>query len=295
MKSLVLELQAAVWDSDEKVTNLLRKALVVAKKLEIKDFENWILSEMHGYKDNPSSIPAYREVKGRVRAFNRYHGWQNVYFGSIEDEHIASIRKLSQSVVQLEDLYLGEGDLTTKVPLELVDDIYNEYGVEPLLVFPKSGILQIIESVKSTILDWALKLEKDGILGEGMTFSKEEKEKAAQQSYTTIIHNMYNSQLQQGSINSEQTLSVGVNISEVKELLDLVLSHISKMNLSSENNTEIQNEITTIESELQETDPKPGVIKTGLNVIARIIGTASESAITDRVTNLITDYAGKLF
>ena len=295
MKSLVLELQAAVWDSDEKVTNLLRKALVVAKKLEIKDFEIWILSEMHGYKDNPSSIPAYREVKGRVRAFNHYHGWQNVYFGSIEAEHFASTRSLSQSVVQLEDLYLGEGELTTKVAPELLDDIYDQYGVEPLLVLPKSSILQIIESVKSTILDWALKLEKDGILGEGMTFSKEEKEKAAQQSYTTIIHNMYNSQLQQGSINSKQVLSVGVNISEVKELLDLVLSHISKMNLSSENNTELHNEVATIEDELQEDEPKPGIIKSGLNTIARIIGTASESAITDQVTNLITEYASKLF
>jgi len=39
-------------------------------------------------------------------------------------------------------------------------------------------IVGIIETVKTIILNWALKLEEDGILGQGMTFSSKEQEKA---------------------------------------------------------------------------------------------------------------------
>jgi len=42
MSSLVIELQADAINSSVSILNLLRKALVVAKKLGIKDFEDWI-------------------------------------------------------------------------------------------------------------------------------------------------------------------------------------------------------------------------------------------------------------
>lgn len=71
VNSLVLELQSAAWNSEEKVTNLLRKALVVAKKLGVTEFASWIDSEMYGYKET-KVIPDYRKVTGVIRAFNPY-------------------------------------------------------------------------------------------------------------------------------------------------------------------------------------------------------------------------------
>lgn len=46
-----------------------------------------------------------------------------------------------------------------------------------------SEIAGIIDSVRNILLEWSLKLEKDGILGDGITFSKEEKEKASTVNY----------------------------------------------------------------------------------------------------------------
>jgi hypothetical protein len=41
-----------------------------------------------------------------------------------------------------------------------------------------SSMVKICESVKNIILEWALDLEKEGILGEGLSFNQKEKEKA---------------------------------------------------------------------------------------------------------------------
>ena len=45
---IVIELQKQAIDTDSDVVSLLRKAYLVARKLDIKDFEEWInLSLIH--------------------------------------------------------------------------------------------------------------------------------------------------------------------------------------------------------------------------------------------------------
>lgn len=290
VNSLVLELQSVAWNSEEKVTNLLRKALVVAKKLGVTEFASWIDSEMYGYKET-KVIPDYRKVTGVIRAFNPYYGWQNVYFDSQKFENAASTIYVNQSVAELEDLYNSKGGrLSTKLPSSVTEKIYNQYGVGAELSLSKASILHVIEAVKSTILDWALKLEQDGILGEGMTFSLEEKEKAAQQNYTTIIYGMSNSQIQQGA-NSTQHLNTGINVSEVKELITVISTLINSVDLDTSGQSEVQNELQMIQNELEGGSPKPGIIKSSLFAIGRIIGGAGESIISDQLAALVTEYA----
>ena len=73
MSSLVLELQAGALNSSVSVLDLLRKALVVAKKLGVEDFQKWIELELDGYKQIP--IPEYRLIRGQLRGWNPYHEW----------------------------------------------------------------------------------------------------------------------------------------------------------------------------------------------------------------------------
>jgi hypothetical protein len=51
MTSLVEELQRDALDSSVSVLDLLRKALVVATKLNIDEFKEWIELELKGYSD----------------------------------------------------------------------------------------------------------------------------------------------------------------------------------------------------------------------------------------------------
>ena len=59
MASIVIELQKEALDGDIPLSDLLRKALVVARKLKVKEFDIWVSKELEGYSDN-SEIPNYR-------------------------------------------------------------------------------------------------------------------------------------------------------------------------------------------------------------------------------------------
>lgn len=58
MSAIVLELQQDALNPSVSALNLLRKALVVATKLNIEEFQQWIELELNGYKGAP--IPEYR-------------------------------------------------------------------------------------------------------------------------------------------------------------------------------------------------------------------------------------------
>ena len=53
----------------------------------------------------------------------------------------------------------------------------------------RSEIYRILSTVRNKILEWTLLLEENGIIGEGMTFTEEEKQKAQN---TQIINNYTN-------------------------------------------------------------------------------------------------------
>ena len=59
MTSLVEELQRDALDSSVSVLDLLRKALVVATKLNIDEFKEWIELELKGYSGQ-ETVPDYR-------------------------------------------------------------------------------------------------------------------------------------------------------------------------------------------------------------------------------------------
>jgi len=54
MASLVLELQQDALDPTVPVSNLLRKVIAVARKLELGDLEKWARSDLDGYGTAPA-------------------------------------------------------------------------------------------------------------------------------------------------------------------------------------------------------------------------------------------------
>src|SRR5436305_6361273 len=82
MASLVIELQRLAAESNASVTELLRKALIVASKLKIEDFKEWINCELQGYGDK--EVPEYRRLTSEVKMFHPYHGWKPLFFETEE-------------------------------------------------------------------------------------------------------------------------------------------------------------------------------------------------------------------
>lgn len=184
MSSLVLELQTEAISPNTKVSDLLRKALVVASKLKIREFEQWAKNELQGYEGDP--IPTYRRVKGEVKAFNPARGWIPAIIKDAKIAELLSQRPIGQSVGVLEELISGkdkDGFLTIPYHPELQNKLRGVGDLVPELVIGRSQVFGILEAVRNIILEWSLKLEKDGILGEGLTFSKEEQRIAASTTY----------------------------------------------------------------------------------------------------------------
>ena len=83
MSSIVLELQNEVTKSDCDIVNVLRRAHLIAVKLNLKEFDKWISCELNGYKEG-DIIPEYRKVKGILKAFYQFKGWIPVTITDIQ-------------------------------------------------------------------------------------------------------------------------------------------------------------------------------------------------------------------
>jgi hypothetical protein len=59
----IQQLQLYATNSNVPTSDLLRKALMVARKLNLTTFEEWITKELHGYPE-ADPLPSYRKSKG---------------------------------------------------------------------------------------------------------------------------------------------------------------------------------------------------------------------------------------
>lgn len=284
MSSVVIELQRDTLNKKVLTSDLLRKALVVSKKLKIKEFESWVANELNGYK-KIEDIPNYRHIKGDVKAWNPYHGWQPVYFQDHKKADFFSIGRCGQAIAEIESLIDGKSDtpsLQMPFPAELNQHLRQAINFDtPItLIVSFTNLIRIIDAVRTIILNWSLKLEENGILGEGLSFTANEKKAAEKTSYNII--NFYapvqGQQIQQDSVNATQISSLYQFDSDmVKKILDGVKNHIKDLNVGSETEQELKAEIKTVEVQINSPKPKHGIIKESLMSIKTILEGAGGS------------------
>lgn len=247
MNSLVLELQSNALDSSVPVLDLLRKASFIAYKLDIQELQEWVKLELNGYSKS-SQLPDYRFVNGELKARNPFHGLIPVMLDSAEISDFISKRPVSESISELEHLVTKSksGVLLFTLPKKVELEIYKWFRDPlPLVVrIPISQVKKIVECTRDIILTWSLRLEKDGILGEGMTFST--KERAVAQNAKYHIENLYsyssvgNTMSKTNIDQSHSSMGIGVNQGEVNtEKLAGTINEAQSQNLV-EAATEIQ-------------------------------------------------------
>lgn len=180
MKSIVIRLQEMASNEDISIKELLRKALIVAYKLNLDDFKGWIENEINGYGKN-SEIPEYRNVTGEIKACNPYTGIWMPFIWPNAPEGVYN-RKINQRISEIEhNLKSAKGILVVPFSPDQQSILMKNFEspTPPYLIISRASLVGIIESVRNVILKWSLKLEKEGILGEEMVFSEEEQLRAA--------------------------------------------------------------------------------------------------------------------
>jgi len=298
LNSIVIELQKEALDSSIHVSDLLRKALFIAKKLDIHKFQEFIELEFNGYS-NHQNTPEYRLVSCQTKVFNPFNNyWMPLMTDIKELYNNLSKRYVNQPIAEIEALVqLGQkNNSVLQMPfsdsealkLMQLSNLPVCFGLRPTSIIDISQLHGIIDAVRNIVLDWSIQLEKEGILGENMSFSEEEKKTAS--NVTFNINGMYHSQIQHDTFQSVQSLNIReTDTDKIKKLIQQIKGDIEQLDLSSDKKSEFVSDINTIESQLSSSKPKMAVLKECIGSLRNILeGTTGSLLANGIVENIYT-------
>lgn len=262
MSSLILELQRDAMDDKVPVSTLLRKALVVARKLNLEEFGAWVEKELNGYQTG-SKPPAYRTVAAEIRSFNPVYGWiPLVWPGEVPKE--ASQVNVGPKVAEFEDILARapqrKGPVTLGLPPaleELINQFFNDYPFRSSFLVSDTSLQGILEAVRQYVLKWSLDLESKGILGENMSFTPEEKQKAEGGPVYNISH------------------STGVFLGNVKaDALQVgdynsIFADLKRLGIPQKERNELENIVDELKTTGKQPEKKAKLLKAGADWVMR--------------------------
>ncbi len=151
MGGIVLELQQEALSKDANIESLLRKAYVIAKKLKLKEFEDWIKQEQDGYE---TDVPQYRYIGGTLYALNPANGRRIPVGLSGGGRDKFSKFPIIEGMSSLNDLYITAKDnVSFSISSKLTDTLNKTAPFETIYsyVVPKSQLHQVISTVQNNI------------------------------------------------------------------------------------------------------------------------------------------------
>ncbi|MEI8223660.1 MAG: hypothetical protein WCG20_00895 [bacterium] len=278
MSSIIQELQSEAANTTNSVSDLLRKAKIVAVKLDLTEFGDWIEKELNGY-DAPSNadLPEYRIITGEPKAWNPYHGWQPIIFGNSEAGELMSKRGLTSPVGQLDDLVKTDSSTfeisySNAVKKSIMESIGHETNVG--FMIGRSAVTGILDAVRNRILDTALKLEKAGVVGEGISFSQTDKEKAQIANTNYSIGHIENFAGTIGSISDQANVSIqqanGFSQEKVIDLVNQIQKFLPEIKLQVEETENVQTLARELKEEMSKDLPEQSKIKIALTSLKTI-------------------------
>jgi AbiTii len=136
----------------------------------------------------------------------------------------------------------------------------------------RSQLWNIIEQVRNLILNWALELEKAGVLGEDMHFSEQEKGEAKPVTQQFIIQNVgvLGNVTDQATVTNQQTATakIELDLGQVRDFLSQARAALPQ--LPEKAQKEIRPVLETIERELKTEKPNSSKIRPALGSLRKI-------------------------
>lgn len=267
MSSVVLELQMELLKTDCDLLNALRKSHVIAQKLCLDEFDNWIMSELNGYTGKKDNIPDYRLVHGMLKGYNPYHGWVPVILQNNDLNKNICNHRMADSIDTIQGLYnkSKSGTFSFKFQPEMCMQLSQmcdaPFETDFAVFVGIQQLKSIIEKVKNNLLEWTIKLEKEGILGENMIFNKNEE--VAAKSINNYYGNVIYGTVNESNVVSENDNNWGFDYDTVNKILDEVTKSLSN-DAVNPNDSDIANELIEDIEEKVNYKRKPAIIRTAL-------------------------------
>lgn len=273
MSGLIEEIQRDSLSTDIQIETLLRRVKLAAAKLQLNSLGEWVEQELIGYV---GEVPEYRKAHGHPVAWNPYNGWIPVHVANEQVSSLISVARIGQSISSLRDLLENEsanGQLSFPVSSGLVaklNEIMNFQTPKMAIQISRGNVVGILDHVRNMVLDWAIEMERQGVVGQGLSFSVNEREEAKQVmanfnvgSIGSFIGNM-------GSGNTSSDINAsGVSVSQILEVTDKIKAMLSELENAGADGAALTKTIGGIEAEAEREKPDQGKLQ-GLLSDARL-------------------------
>ncbi len=289
MEGIVSELERDLISDNCNILNALRKAKVIALKLDLTEFGAWIDKELNGYSME-QEIPSYRIVKGILRARNPYAGWIPAIIDDERMEQDLCERKITSPISGLLN-YCNDDtkNLCLYFSGEAQSKLNKMFETETLMmdfavIVSNSSVKAVVESVKNYLLDKILKLEAKGIQGEGLSFSIEEKS-AARELSPSVINNYGQANFLSAPVENAQLVSgndnnIKIDQSIGNEITTEVKEAIAKDQLTEQDREKALNLLSEINEKIKQKE-KPSKIKAAWDILKDfLVGAGANAAAT---------------
>jgi len=266
MSALIPELISMASDPAVATSDLLRRAFVAAHRLNLPEWIDWITHELQGYPEGVP-LPPYRQLQGEIVADHPMRGLTQVSFSSAQSASEWGFCNLDTPVEEIEGWIIEGDDVVMTFPPGAEDALRKAIrpSCRPLRRFHLSMFKALIGAVRNKVLDWALKLEGQGILGEGLSFTAREQAQAQQLTPVTHIHigrDFTGGQLMVSSpgAQQQQTITDEQKKAALAALLPWLQQVIAQGQLQQEVCAELQAELDTLKAQVASPKPKWPVI-----------------------------------
>lgn len=174
MDSIVQELQKSATDPNMKISNLLRLAYSVSRKIKDNKFESWIDKELEGY-GHDDELPTYRKIRGIPKYHSDLSGYTDVNIKNERIMDMLSNHNVYKPISELEDFYdSGRKNVVIVISPERMNILEDKLGINmPIHICVSNAQIKVIlDAIRSKIFKWTVDLENSGLLGENINIKK---------------------------------------------------------------------------------------------------------------------------
>lgn len=176
----------------------------------------------------------------------------------------------------------------------LLNQLFDNYFDTEFKIFiGQNNIVGIIEAVNNCLLEWTLKLEEQGILGENMRFTVEETQsaKGIPQQINNYYGNFVNGDVSNSQFSGDNspittTYNNGIDANEFENLAKAITDNVSL--LDDENKETILGAIEILREEIAKAQPQKSILSSGIKLLAPMFTIANGiPTLADNIQKLI--------
>jgi hypothetical protein len=215
----------------------------------------------------------------------------------IEDDEFQKVvcaRSIQSPVRELEHFASTNGQMVIPLSDENSTILCRGAGVTALpigIFIPKNGVIRILDTVRTKVLDWSLSLQAAGIQGEGPSFSPEEKATANNPRVTYNIANISNFSGNLGgnvggNVNASSPQHVRSELHKLTSLIEQIRSLNGRLGLTAVAEKELFDHVASIDHELSKAEPETDSLTGFIRSIRKVCEGASGSLIAAGIASL---------